>query len=148
MKGINKVIVVGNVGRMPDYQVTASGTEICKLSVATNEFIKKQGERTEITEWHRVILFGNLARVANEYCLPGTPVYIEGSNRTRKWQDDSGNDRYITEVICNEFQMLGKAPDDAGGKYHTKQVADSMPSRPQQPAQQPSFDDFDDDIPF
>lgn len=142
-RGINKVIIVGNIGQDPETRYMPSGSAVTNLTVATNESWKdkQSGEQKERTEWHRVAMFGRLAEIAAEYLKKGSQVYIEGKLRTRKWQDKSGNDRYTTEIIADEMQMLGggrsggSAPS-AGG------------SAPSGPAPGPSGDDFDDDIPF
>jgi single-strand DNA-binding protein len=108
-RGINKVILIGNLGADPETRAMPSGTTVANLRVATSENgrDKQSGEQQERTEWHRVALFGRLAEVAGEYLKKGSQVYIEGSLRTRKWQDKQGNDRYSTEIIGNELQMLG-----------------------------------------
>ena len=108
-RGVNKVIIVGNLGNDPETRYMPSGSAVTNLSVATNESWKDKqtGEQKERTEWHRVAMFGRLAEIAAEYLRKGSQVYIEGKLRTRKWQDQSGNDRYSTEVIADEMQMLG-----------------------------------------
>ena len=113
-RGINKVILVGNLGADPETRYTAGGAAITTISVATSETWrdKQTGENQERTEWHRVKFFGRLAEIAGEYLRKGRQVYIEGSLRTDKWQDQSGQDRYTTEVIANEMQMLGGRGDD------------------------------------
>ncbi len=149
-RGVNKVIIVGNLGNDPDTKYMPSGSAVTNLSVATNESWKDKqtGEQKDRTEWHRVAMFGRLAEIAAEYLRKGSQVYIEGKLRTRKWQDQQGNDRYSTEVIADEMQMLG----GRGG-------APSMGSGGPPPSGPPSSgggsgsgsgpaDDFDDDIPF
>lgn len=113
-RGVNKVILVGNLGADPETRYTASGAAITTIRVATSETWrdKQTGENQERTEWHRVKFFGRLAEIAGEYLRKGRQVYIEGSLRTDKWQDQSGQDRYTTEVIANEMQMLGGRGDD------------------------------------
>ena len=108
-RGINKVILIGNLGADPETRAMPSGTTVANLRVATSESWrdKQTGEQQERTEWHRVALFGRLAEVASEYLRKGSQVYIEGSLRTRKWQDKQGNERYSTEIVGNEMQMLG-----------------------------------------
>ncbi len=111
-KGINKVILIGNLGQDPETRYTSNGNTITNLNIATSEIWKDKntGENKEKTEWHRVILFGKLAEIASEYLQKGSQVYIEGSLQTRKWQDKNGNERYITEIIVNmngTMQMLG-----------------------------------------
>lgn len=114
-RGVNKVILVGNLGADPETRYTASGAAITTISVATSESWrdKQTGENQERTEWHRVKFFGRLAEIAGEYLRKGRQVYIEGSLRTDKWQDQSGQDRYTTEIIANEMQMLGGRGDEA-----------------------------------
>src|SRR5215472_7708857 len=108
-RGINKVILIGNLGADPETRAMPSGTTVANLRVATSESWrdKQTGEQQERTEWHRVALFGRLAEVAGEYLRKGSQVYIEGSLRTRKWQDKQGNERYSTEIVGNDLQMLG-----------------------------------------
>src|SRR6202521_4297700 len=116
-RGINKVILVGNLGADPETRAMPSGTTVANLRIATSESWrdKQSGEQQERTEWHRVALFGRLAEIAGEYLRKGSQVYIEGSLRTRKWQDKQGNERYSTEIIGNELQMLGGRGGGGGG---------------------------------
>jgi single-strand DNA-binding protein len=116
-RGVNKVIIIGNLGADPETRAMPSGTTVANLRVATSESWrdKQTGEQQERTEWHRVALFGRLAEVAGEYLRNGSQVYIEGSLRTRKWQDKQGNDRYSTEIVGNDLQMLGGRGGGAGG---------------------------------
>ena len=150
-RGVNKVILVGNLGNDPETKYMPSGDAVTNLSVATSESWKdkKTGEQKDRTEWHRVAMFGRLAEVAAEYLRKGSQVYIEGKIRTRKWQDQQGNDRYSTEVIANEMQMLGGrsgggAPASGGGS------GGPPPGPPLQGSGDSggSSGDFDDDIPF
>lgn len=145
-RGINKVIVVGNLGQDPETRYMPSGAAVTNMTVATNETWKDKqtGEQKERTEWHRVAMFGRLAEIAAEYLRKGSQVYIEGKLRTRKWQDKNGQDRYTTEIIADEMQMLG------GGRSSSGAPASSGggSSAPSGPAPAPSGDDFDDDIPF
>ena len=108
-KGVNKVILLGNCGNDPEIKYMPSGGEVTNISVATSESWrdKQTGEKREKTEWHRVVFFNQLAKIAGEYLKKGSQVYIEGSIRTRKWQDQNGQDRYSTEIVANEMQMLG-----------------------------------------
>ena len=108
-RGINKVILVGNLGADPETRAMPSGTTVANLRIATSESWrdKQSGEQQERTEWHRVALFGRLGEIAAEYLKKGSQVYIEGSLRTRKWQDKQGNERYSTEIVANDMQMLG-----------------------------------------
>ena len=142
-RGINKVIIVGNLGQDPETRYMPSGSAVTNFTVATNESWKdkQSGEQKDRTEWHRVAMFGRLAEVAAEYLRKGSQVYIEGKLRTRKWQDRDGKDRYTTEIIADEMQMLG----GRGGGGSAPMSTDSAPASapPQPPA-----DDFDDDIPF
>ena len=116
-RGINKVILIGNLGADPETRAMPSGTTVANLRIATSESWrdKQSGEQQERTEWHRVALFGRLAEIAGEYLRKGSQVYIEGSLRTRKWQDKQGNERYSTEIIGNELQMLGGRGGAAAG---------------------------------
>jgi single-strand DNA-binding protein len=124
-RGINKVILVGNLGADPETRAMPSGTTVANLRIATSESWrdKQSGEQQERTEWHRVVLFGRLGEVAAEYLKKGSQVYIEGSLRTRKWQDKSGVERYSTEIVGNDMQMLGgrggggAAPGGGGGGF-------------------------------
>src|SRR5260221_13890008 len=116
-RGINKVILIGNLGADPETRAMPSGTTVANLRIATSESWrdKQTGEQQERTEWHRVAFFGRLAEVAGEYLRRGSQVYIEGSLRTRKWQDKQGNERYSTEIIGNDLQMLGGRGGAGGG---------------------------------
>jgi single-strand DNA-binding protein len=157
-RGINKVILVGNLGADPETRYTANGAAITTIRVATSESWrdKQTGETQERTEWHRVKFFGRLAEIAGEYLRKGRQVYIEGSLRTDKWQDQSGQDRYTTEVIANEMQMLGGRGDDAPARSSQGGFRDGgeAPSRGgssqsrSQPAQEVEDSFTDDDIPF
>ena len=116
-RGINKVILVGNLGQDPDTKAMPSGMTVCNIRLATSESWKdkQSGEMKEQTEWHSVAMFGRLAEIAGEYLRKGSQVYIEGRLRTRKWQDKQGNDRYTTEIVANEMQMLGGRGGGMGG---------------------------------
>ncbi|MCM7882756.1 single-stranded DNA-binding protein [Enterobacter asburiae] len=162
-KGINKVILVGNLGQGPEVRYLPSGGAVCSLTLATSESWrdKATGEQKEHTEWHRVVLFGKLAEVAGEYLRKGYQVYIEGQLRTRKWTDQAGVERYTTEVVVNvggTMQMLGGRQGggaaSAGGSTAQggNQFSGGAQSRPQQqsaraPSNEPPMD-FDSDIPF
>jgi len=147
-RGINKVILVGNLGADPDTRYMPSGGAVTNLSLATSESWKdkESGEQKERTEWHKVAMFGRLAEISAEYLRKGSQVYIEGKLRTRKWQDRDGNDRYTTEVIADEMQMLGgrggSAPmgGNPGGERGPARSSGGSPA--------PAADEFDDDIPF
>ncbi len=160
-RGINKVIIVGNVGGDPETRYMPSGSAVTNLTIATNESWKDKqtGEQKERTEWHRVAMFNRLAEIAAEYLRKGSQVYIEGKLRTRKWQDKSGNDRYTTEIIADEMQMLGGrggaggGSGDGGGNFGGggKQGGGQQGGGQQgggNAPPQPGPDDFDDDIPF
>jgi single-strand DNA-binding protein len=142
-RGVNKVIVVGNLGQDPETRYMPSGSAVTNLRIATNESWKDKqtGEQKDRTEWHSVAMFGRLAEIAAEYLRKGSQVYIEGKLRTRKWQDKDGNDRYTTEIIADEMQMLGSR--SGGG---APAMSDAPPANAPPPQQ--STDDFDDDIPF
>ena len=145
-RGINKVIIVGNLGQDPETRYMPSGAAVTNFTVATNESWKDKqtGEQKERTEWHKVAMFNRLAEIAAEYLRKGSQVYIEGKLRTRKWQDRDGNDRWTTEVIADEMQMLG-GRGGGGGAAPMSSGSDSGP-----PSAPPNTgpDDFDDDIPF
>jgi single-strand DNA-binding protein len=146
-RGINKVIIVGNLGGDPETRYMPSGSAVTNLTVATNESWKDKqtGEQKERTEWHKVAMFNRLAEVAAEYLRKGSQVYIEGKLRTRKWQDKSGQDRWTTEIIADEMQMLGGRGGAGGGSAPMR--SDQKSSPPSAPPQ-PDPGDFDDDIPF
>ncbi len=140
-RGINKVILVGNLGADPESRTMPSGSAVTNIRVATSESWKDKntGDQQERTEWHNVAFFGRLAEVAGEYLRKGSQVYIEGKLRTRKWQDRDGKDRWTTEVIANEMQMLGGRPGSgAPAQAPSAAVADAPPASTE----------FDDDIPF
>ena len=143
-RGINKVILVGNLGADPETRYMPSGSAVTNLSVATSETWKdkQSGEQKERTEWHKVAMFNRLAEIAAEYLRKGSQVYIEGKLRTRKWQDRDGNDRWTTEIIADEMQMLGGRGGGGGS------MAMNQDPGPSSPPPQAGPDDFDDDIPF
>jgi single-strand DNA-binding protein len=151
-RGVNKVILVGNLGKDPEMKYTASGAAIANITVATSESWndKQTGEKQEKTEWHRVVFFRRLAEVVGEYLRKGSQVYIEGKLQTRKWQDQNGQDRYSTEVVANEMQMLGGRAGEASNR--PQQGGSGFRNNPpaqQAPAQSAPDNDFaDDDIPF
>ncbi|BFM08915.1 single-stranded DNA-binding protein [Halioxenophilus aromaticivorans] len=122
-RGINKVILVGNCGQDPETKYMPSGGAVTNLSIATSETWKDKqtGQPQERTEWHRVVFFNRLAEIAGEYLRKGSQVYVEGSLRTRKWQDQSGQDRYSTEIVANEMQMLGGRTEAAAGQVRPAQ---------------------------
>jgi len=172
MASINKVIIIGNLGRDPEVRYTPNGAAVCNVSLATtrNWKDKNSGDRVEETEWHRVVFYDRLAEIAGEYLKKGSPCYVEGRLKTRKWQDKDGKDNYTTEIVAEQMQLLGgrEARGGSGGGGYGNQGGDDFsqdaPSRPAArpaPASRPSapapapapksstgFDDMDDDIPF
>lgn len=171
MASINKVILIGNLGRDPEVRYTPNGAAVCNVSVATtrNWKDKNSGDKIEETEWHRVVFYDRLAEIAGEYLKKGRPVYVEGRLKTRKWQDKDGKDNYTTEIVAEQMQLLGGREGGGGGSgYGGGQGGgddfsqEAPPSRPaaraaatQRPASAPAapksstgFDDMDDDIPF
>ncbi len=144
-RGVNKAIIVGTLGQDPEIRYTASGSAVANISVATNESWKDKstGEAQERTEWHRIVMFGKLAEIAQQYLKKGSQAYFEGRIQTRKWQDQSGNDRYSTEIVANEMQMLG----GRGGGGAPMESGDQSQSKPSAPETAPMDDGFD-DIPF
>ena len=155
MASVNKVILVGNLGRDPETRYNPEGGAICNISVATTDTWKDKtsGEKQERTEWHRVVFFNRLAEIAGEYLKKGSQVYIEGALRTRKWQDKEGQERYTTEIVADRMQMLGSRSGmgDASSRERgeAREPAGADPSKAA--AKKPAggkFDDMDDDIPF
>ncbi|MGH1472444.1 MAG: single-stranded DNA-binding protein [Cellvibrionaceae bacterium] len=167
-RGINKVILIGNCGQDPETRFMPNGNAVTNLSIATSETWKDKqtGQNQERTEWHRVVFFNRLAEIAGEYLKKGSKVYLEGSLRTRKWQNKEGQDQYTTEIVANEMQMLDSRGDNMGGGAGNNYNAPQNQSRPQQsnsqnapqqnnqpqqnpaPNQDMAMDSFDDDIPF
>jgi single-strand DNA-binding protein len=151
-RGVNKVILVGNLGKDPEVRYMPNGNAVANITLATSESWKDKtsGEQQEKTEWHRIVMFRRLGEIAGEYLKKGSQVYIEGKLQTRKWQDNSGNDRYTTEIVASEMQMLG----GRGGGGSAGFSSDSAPSQsaPSQSAPAPAAaaagGEFDDDIPF
>ncbi|NYT25279.1 single-stranded DNA-binding protein [Alcaligenaceae bacterium] len=163
MASVNKVILVGNLGRDPEVRYSPDGAAICNVSVATTSQWKDRntGERREETEWHRVVFYNRLAEIAGEYLRKGRSVYVEGRLKTRKWQDkDTGQDRYSTEIVADQMQMLGGRGDDmggggGGGDFNQAPAPSRAPQQRPAPAQQrpaaqepTNLADMDDDIPF
>ncbi|KTD58414.1 Single-strand binding protein (SSB) (Helix-destabilizing protein) [Legionella sainthelensi] len=155
-RGINKVILIGNVGVDPDVRYLPNGNAVTTLSIATSEAWKDKstGEKQERTEWHRVVCFNRLGEIAGEYVRKGSKLYVEGSLRTRKWQDQQGQDRYTTEIVANDIQMLDNKVG-ASSSFDDNSQAQFTPTNQnfakQQPAQQvphDAFDQLDDDVPF
>lgn len=156
-RGINKVILVGNLGKDPDVRYMPSGSQVTNVTIATSESWKdkQSGESKERTEWHNVVFFNRLAEIAGQYLKKGSQCYIEGSLRTRKWQDKEGKDRYTTEIVANEMQMLGGrggggTGNMGGDDYGSSQQGGGGNSQPQRSAPAPAGNDNfdDDDIPF
>jgi single-strand DNA-binding protein len=148
-RGINKVILIGNLGQDPESRTTPGGTTVTNIRIATTESWtdRASGEKKESTEWHSVVLWGRLGEIAAEYLRKGQQVYIEGRLQTRKWQDKQGNDRYTTEIVASDMQMLGGR--GGGAPQETRDTRDMGGSR-SAPAAAPAggSPDFDDDIPF
>ncbi len=153
-KGINKVILIGNLGKDPEVKYLPSGSAVCNVTLATSENWKdkESGEKKERTEWHNVVFFGRVAEIAGEYLRKGSQVYVEGSLRTRKWQDKEGKDRYTTEIVVSDMQMLGGR---GGGGASTASYDDEpTSSRPTagrakgRPMAESAGETLDDDIPF
>lgn len=155
-RGVNKVILVGNLGQDPEVRYLPNGGAVANITLATSESWrdKQTGENKEVTEWHRVVLFGKLAEVAGEYLRKGSQVYIEGQLRTRKWQDQGGQERYTTEVTVNvggTMQMLGGKQEGGQGKRpqpNQQQCPQQQAGPSTPPANNEPPIDFDDDIPF
>ena len=159
MASVNKVILVGNLGADPETRYLPNGDAVCNIRIATTESWKDKqtGDKKEATEWHRIVFFRRLAEIAGQYLKKGSSVYVEGSLKTRKWQDKDGNERYTTEIVGNEMKMLGSR--EGMGSPPSSEESDyggSMPSAAgpsagaarSAPAKKPSFEDMDDDIPF
>ncbi|GAB4464368.1 MAG: single-stranded DNA-binding protein [Burkholderiaceae bacterium] len=159
MASVNKVILIGNLGRDPETRYTADGAAITNVSIATTRRYKDaSGQQQEETEWHRVAFFGRLAEIAGEYLRKGRSVYVEGRLRTRKWTDKDGNEKYTTEIVAENMQMLGSR-EGTGGADRGADIDAAEPPAPragrtgQRPAQDttkpaPNIADMDDDIPF
>jgi single-strand DNA-binding protein len=161
MASVNKVIIVGNLGRDPETRYSTTGAAITNITVATSRQWKDKasGEKREETEWHRVVFYDRLAEIAGEYLKKGRPVYVEGRLKTRKWQDKEGQDRYTTEIIAEEMQLLGSREGSGGGDVEFASGG-AAPRSSSGPAARPSaggaagagakknVDEFDDDIPF
>jgi len=168
MASVNKVIIVGNLGRDPETRYATSGSAICNITVATSRQWKDKtsGEKKEETEWHRVVFYDRLAEIAGEYLKKGRPVYVEGRLKTRKWQDKEGVDRYTTEIVAEEMQLLGSREGGGGGgggggdvefgsagggggaRSGSAGAGAAAKSSGGGTAAKPKTDDFDDDIPF
>jgi single-strand DNA-binding protein len=155
MASVNKVILVGNLGKDPETRYATSGSAICNITLATSRQWKDKasGEKREETEWHRVVFYDRLAEIAGEYLKKGRPVYVEGRLKTRKWQDKEGQDRYTTEIVADEMQLLGSR--EGGGDAEFGGSGGGSAARPSSGASKPAATpkkadpgDFDDDIPF
>ncbi len=147
---VNKVILVGRLGKDPETRYMTNGEAVTNVTLATSENWKdKNGEKQEKTEWHSLVFYRRLAEVAGEYLKKGSQIYVEGKIQTRKWQDKEGKDRYTTEIIVNEMQMLGSKTGGAGSFEVVEKSAPASSSAPKSaPAAKGNFDNFDDDIPF
>jgi single-strand DNA-binding protein len=161
MASVNKVIIVGNLGRDPEVRYTPNGNAVCNVSVATTRSWKNKesGDKSEETEWHRVVFYDRLAEIAGEYLKKGRSVYVEGRLKTRKWQDKDNVEKFTTEIIASDMQMLGgregmgSGADEGGGgnsTYGERPAPASRPAGAAKPAAKSStgFDNMDDDIPF
>jgi single-strand DNA-binding protein len=159
MASVNKVIIVGNLGRDPEVRYTPNGSAVCNVSVATTRSWKNKesGDKSEETEWHRVVFYDKLAEIAGEYLKKGRSVYVEGRLKTRKWTDKDGVEKYTTEIVATDMQMLGSregmgggaASEDGGGYERAAPAARPAAAAANRPAAKSSgFSDMDDDIPF
>lgn len=153
-RGINKVILVGNLGNDPDVRTTAAGAKIANISLATTDSWtdKQTGQKQDRTEWHRIVFFNRMAEIVEQYLTKGSQVYVEGRLQTRKWQDQNGQDRYTTEIVANDMQMLGGRGGAGGGGFESTAPMDppaaaAQPAKSAAPAGGPDIS-FDDDIPF
>lgn len=151
-RGVNKVIIIGNLGADPEVRYMPSGSAVTNIRVATSEGWKDKqtGENQERTEWHRIVFFNRLAEIASEYLRKGSKVYVEGSLRTNKWQDQNGNERYTTEIIANSMQMLDAKGGAGGGAGMSmgSSASSGFVSEPMSATEPEMVADFDDDIPF
>lgn len=148
MASVNKVILVGNLGADPEQRFLQNGDAVCNINVATSESWKDKqtGDKKEATEWHRVVFFRRLAEIAGQYLTKGSSVYVEGSLKTRKWQDKDGSDRYTTEIVGSEMKMLGGGKGD--GESRQAPQAELSQYRAAQAKKKPTFEDADEDLPF
>ena len=158
MASVNKVILIGNLGRDPEVRYAPSGSAICNVTIATSRQWKDKtsGEKQEETEWHRVVFYDRLAEIAGEYLKKGRPVYVEGRLKTRKWTDKDGVEKYTTEIIADQMQLLGSregmgeggAEGGGGGMRSSAPASRPAASKPAPQKSSTGFDDMDDDIPF
>ncbi|AJP48760.1 single-stranded DNA-binding protein [Rugosibacter aromaticivorans] len=149
MASVNKVILVGNLGKDPESRYMPNGDAVVNITLATTDTWKDKGtgEKKEATEWHRVVFFRKLAEIAGQYLKKGSQVYIEGSLKTRKWQDKEGQDRYTTEIVADTMQMLGSRQGMSDAPPRESSRAAEAPAKPAS-ASSSTFNDFEDDIPF
>ena len=149
MASVNRVTIIGNLGKDPETRYAPSGDAVTNITVATTETWKDKatGEKREATEWHRVVFFGKLAEIAGQYLKKGSQVYLEGKLKTRKWQDKDGHERYTTEINADEMKMLGGKGDGQQSEPQRQQQAPQR-QQAQKPASGGGFNEFDDDIPF
>ena len=151
-RGVNKVTLIGNLGNDPEVRYSGNGNAVANVSLATAESWrdKDSGEQQERTEWHRVVFFGRLAEIVSEYLHKGSQIYVEGRLQTNKWQDKEGNDRYTTQIVANEMQMLGGRGGTSNNIEPVPEPDDTVDSSPKksQPIAKSPADDFDEDIPF
>ena len=144
-RGLNKVMLIGNLGSDPEIRSTGSGLQVCNFRMATNEqFSTRDGERQQRTEWHRIVAFGKLAEICGQYLRKGSQLYVEGRIQTREWEDQSGNRRFTTEVVMREMVMLGSA---GGGGDYTPPADDDSSQEEEEKVEATTMDD-DDDLPF
>ena len=154
MASVNKVILIGNLGKDPEVRYAPSGSAICNITLATSRQWKDKtsGEKQEETEWHRVVFYDRLAEIAGEYLKKGRPVYVEGRLKTRKWTDKEGVEKYTTEIVASEMQLLGsrEGMGDGGGEGGARSAPAARPPAAKPATQKSStgFDDMDDDMPF
>lgn len=149
-RGVNKVILVGNLGKDPEVRYSPNGSAVANITLATSEQWKDRntGEQQEKTEWHRIVFFNRLAEIVGEYLKKGSQVYVEGKLQTRKWQGQDGQDRYTTEVVANEMQMLGSRQGGGGDQWGSSKPAAGGQQDSSAPAAGGDIGDFDDDVPF
>ena len=153
MPSVNKVILLGNLGRDPELRFLPNGDAVCNFSIATTDSWKdKAGEKQEKTEWHNIVMYRKLAEIAGEYLKKGRPVYLEGRLQTRKWQTKDGQDRYTTEIVADNMQMLGgrdaATQSAAKNEFTQESKKNDSPSKADDSSAASSFDEFEDDIPF
>ena len=153
MPSVNKVILLGNLGRDPELRFLPNGDAVCNFSIATTDSWKdKAGEKQEKTEWHNIVMYRKLAEIAGEYLKKGRPVYLEGRLQTRKWQTKDGQDRYTTEIVADNMQMLGgrdpETKSASKNEFNQEPKKNDSPSKADDSSAASSFDEFEDDIPF